>query len=140
MTTIAQTKRTVGTGIALVEQPLFQLQVAQATAKLESARAWLYDRLEEMWEKTNAGQAVPMAERGVALLAATNATQEAAAAVEIAYRAAGASANFRRSSLQRALRDVNAATQHAGTAPLQQLEAGAVILGLSPKTNPMLAF
>lgn len=136
VTKIAQSKRNPATGVPLVEQPLFQLQVAQATARLESARAWLYDRLEAMWEKTNAGQAVPMFERGVTLLAATNATQEAAAAVEIAYRAAGASANFRRSSLQRALRDVNA-TQHVATAPLQQLEAGAVILGLPPKNFMM---
>jgi alkylation response protein AidB-like acyl-CoA dehydrogenase len=138
VTAIAQTKRNVTTGIPLVEQPLFQLQVAQATAKLESARAWLYDCLEAMSEKANAGQAIPMSERAITLLAATNATQEAAAAVEIAYRAAGASANFRRSLPQRALRDVNAATQHAATAPLQQLEAGAVILGL-PSKNPMLA-
>jgi indole-3-acetate monooxygenase len=134
---VAQRKRQVATGVPLIEQPLFQLQIAQATAKLESARAWLYQRLEDMWQKANLQQAIPPSERALGLLAATNATQQAAAAVEIAYRAGGASANFRHSSLQRALRDVNAATQHAATAPAQLLAAGGMLLGL-PAQNPML--
>ncbi len=137
VTRIAQGKRQAATGVPLVEQPLFQLQIAQATAKLESARAWLYERLEDMWNKANNEQAIPMPERALGLLAATNATQEAAAVVEIAYRAGGASANFRRNSLQRALRDVNAATQHAATAPAQLLAAGGMMLGLGPE-NPMM--
>ena len=53
------------------------------------------------------------------LLAAANATRSAAAAVDILYTLAGATANYRRSPLQRALRDIHAATQHMGTAPQQ---------------------
>ena len=52
-----------------------------------------------------------------AVLAAANATRSAAAAVDLLYTAAGATANYRHSPLQRALRDIHAATQHVGTAP-----------------------
>jgi alkylation response protein AidB-like acyl-CoA dehydrogenase len=71
-------------------------------------------------------------ERAHILLAAANATRSAATAVDIVYTAAGARANYRSSPLQRALRDVHAATQHMGTAPQQFESAGRMLLGLQP--------
>jgi hypothetical protein len=60
------------------------------------------------------------------------------AAVDILYTAAGASANYRRSPLQRALRDVHAATQHVGTAAPQFESAGRMLLGLPPLQSLIL--
>jgi alkylation response protein AidB-like acyl-CoA dehydrogenase len=130
-------KRNAWTGRTLREQQLFQLQYAQATARTEAARSWHYSCLQSMWDRTVEGQPVTLEERATALLAATNATHEAAAAVEIAYRAGGGSANMRTSRLQRALRDVNATTQHAASALPQFPSAGAMLLGLAPE-NPMI--
>ena len=53
--------------------------------------------------------------------------------------AAGATANYRRSLLQRALRDIHAVTQHIGAAPLQYESAGRMLLGLPP-LNPLILF
>jgi alkylation response protein AidB-like acyl-CoA dehydrogenase len=137
MMSVAQTKRHPQSGALQTEQPLVQLQTAQATAKLESARSWLYHCLEGMWAKAQRSEPVPLEERALGQLAVTNATQEAAAAVQIAYRAGGASANYRRSPLQRSLRDANAVTQHFAAAPNQLLGAGAMLLGQPPQ-NPLL--
>jgi indole-3-acetate monooxygenase len=52
--------------------------------------------------------------------------------VDIIYTTAGASANYRRSPFQRALRDIHAATQHMGTAPQQFESAGRMLVGLPP--------
>jgi len=132
VSTVARSKRSPLATAPLIEQPLFQQQIAQATAKVESARTWLYARMQDMSDKAQRGEPVTLSERGMSQLAATNATHESAAAVELAYRAGGASANFRRSPLQRALRDANAVTQHFATAPAQYPAAGAVLLGLPP--------
>ena len=79
---------------------------------------------------------VSFEERADLLLAAANATRSAASAVDIVYTAAGATANYRRSPLQRALRDNHALTQHIATALHQYESAGRMLLGLQPLQPP----
>jgi indole-3-acetate monooxygenase len=116
----------------LREKPLFQTQFAQGVALVRSARAWLHAVIARLWEKTVRGELVSVQERAEGLLAATNATRLAAAAVELAYTAGGGSANYRRSPLQRQMRDIHAVTQHIGTAPTQYEASGRMLLGLPP--------
>mgnify|MGYP003556244868 CR=1 FL=1 len=52
--------------------------------------------------------------------------------MDLVYTIAGGTANYRRSPLQRALRDIHAVTQHIGAAPQQYEEAGRLLLGLEP--------
>jgi indole-3-acetate monooxygenase len=49
-----------------------------------------------------------------------------------AYTAGGGSADYRRSPLQRQMRDIHAVTQHIGTAPPQYETSGRMLLGLRP--------
>ena len=51
---------------------------------------------------------------------------------------AGATANYRRSPLQRALRDIHAVTQHIATAPSQYESAGRMLVGLPPLQSRIL--
>jgi hypothetical protein len=67
----------------LHEKPLFQVQFAQAVALVNSARARLHAAIGEVWEKSLQVQLNSMRERAECLLAATNATRSAAAAVGI---------------------------------------------------------
>ncbi len=136
---LAQTKQPAGTAGLLRERPMFQFRVAEAVALVRSARAWLYASVHQSWESLRAQGQVSLAERADLLLAAANATRSAAAAVDIVFTAAGATANYRRSLLQRALRDIHAVTQHIGTAPLQYESAGRMLLGLPP-LNPLILF
>jgi alkylation response protein AidB-like acyl-CoA dehydrogenase len=121
---LAQAKKpNVGTE-TLRDRSLFQVRIAEAVALVRSARAWLHMTVEQTWQSHLAHGQVSIDERADLLLAAANATRSAAAA--------GASANYRRSPLQRALRDLHAATQHVGTAAPQFESAGRMLLGLPP--------
>lgn len=111
---------------------MFQGRVAEAVALVRSAHAWLYASVHQSWESLQVQGQVSLAERADLLLAAANATRSAATAVDIVYTAAGATANYRRSRLQRALRDIHAVTQHVGTALQQYESAGRMLVGLPP--------
>ena len=129
---LAPTKRAmVGTGV-LRDQPFFQARIAEAVALVRSARAWLHTAVQQAWASTLTSGTASVAERADLLLAAVHATRSAAEAVQLVYTVAGGTANYRRSALQRALRDVHAVTQHIGTAPQQYEEAGRMVLGLEP--------
>jgi alkylation response protein AidB-like acyl-CoA dehydrogenase len=114
----------------LHEKPLFQVQFAQTVALVSSARAWLHAVISRISEKTVYGKPVLIQDRAEGLLAATNATRSAAAAIELAYTAGGGSANYRRSPLQRQMRDIHAVTQHIGTAPTQYETSGRMLFAL----------
>ena len=132
----AQDKVPVMSQEPLRARPLFQPQIAEATAA--AARAWLYTIADEVWQMAQEGE-VPLAERNLLWLAAAQATKCAQAAIVTVYLASGASANYNRSLLPRALRDIHALTQHLGTAPQAFVSAGRVLAGLEPD-NPLLAF
>jgi alkylation response protein AidB-like acyl-CoA dehydrogenase len=137
--TLAPSKRAVvGTGV-LRDNPLFQARIAEAVALVGSSRAWLHSTVRQAWKTTSAGGVASLAERAELNLAALNATRQAADAVQLVYMLAGGTANYRRSSLQRSMRDVHAVTQHVGMAPQQYEDAGRMLLGLSP-LGPLLRF
>ena len=68
--------------------------------------------------------------RAALRLAATHATEAAAAAVDDAYGLAGGSAIYETSPLQRRFRDVHAATQHMLVGPSTWELTGRALLGL----------
>jgi indole-3-acetate monooxygenase len=107
-------------------------------ALVRSARAWLHTSVQQAWESMLARGQVSFEERTDVLLAAASATRSAASAVDMVYTAAGATANYRRSPLQRALRDIHAVTQHIATAPQQYESAGRMLLGLPPLQPPLI--
>jgi alkylation response protein AidB-like acyl-CoA dehydrogenase len=129
---VAQRKTPRLSSSPLREQSLFQTQLAQAVALVSSSRAWLHEVVTKIWEKTRHGAEASFAERAEFLLAATNATRSSAAAVELAYTAGGGSANYRKSPLQRQMRDMHAVTQHIALAPSQYENSGRMLLGLPP--------
>jgi Acyl-CoA dehydrogenase, C-terminal domain len=94
--------------------------------------------VQQTWDAMRSRAEVTIAERADVLLAASNATRSAATAVDIVYTAAGATANYRRSPLQRALRDIHAVTQHIATAPSQYESAGRMLMGLQPLSPRIL--
>jgi alkylation response protein AidB-like acyl-CoA dehydrogenase len=135
---LAHSKRPAGTTELLRDRPLFQVRLAEAVALVRSARAWLYAAVQQACEARRARGQVTFEERADLLLAAANATRSAASAVDIAYTIAGGTANYRRSSLQRSLRDIHAVTQHIATVPHQYESAGRMLVGLPPLQPPLI--
>jgi alkylation response protein AidB-like acyl-CoA dehydrogenase len=119
------------------DRPAFQARLGESVAQLRAARAWLHAAVEQAWDGTRERGSASLSERTDLVLAGTHATHTAAAVVRAMYVEAGGSANYRRSPLQRALRDVHAATQHVGIGPHWFEEGGRLLLGLSP-SRPMI--
>lgn len=137
ITTIAPAKRSVFATRLLSETPATQTELAQAEASLRSARAFLFETVESVWQSVERADTPTTQERAVLRLAATNATTSAARATDIAYQLGGGSSIYSDNILQRQFRDVHTATQHIATSPATYEMAGRVFLGLSPGT-PML--
>jgi indole-3-acetate monooxygenase len=138
MTLVPSKRAIVGPGV-LRDNPLFQARIAEAVALVSSSRVWLHSVIAQAWDATVTGGSVAPAGRAELLLAALNATSRAAEAVQLVYRLAGGTANYRYSLLQRCLRDIHAVTQHVGMAPQQYEEAGRMLLDLEP-LQPLLRF
>jgi indole-3-acetate monooxygenase len=132
---LAQTKQPAGATTLLREHALFHSRLAEAVALVRAAWAWLYAAVQQTWEAMGTRGEVTVAERADVLLASAHATRSAAAAVDLVYTTAGATANSRRSPLQRALRDIHAVTQHIAMAPSQYDPLGACWWGCHP-CNP----
>jgi hypothetical protein len=76
------------------------------------------------------GEALSWEQRGLIWLASTQAATQAIQAVELLFTAAGASAVYTNTGLERCWRDVRTAAQHLAVAPTNFEIAGQLSLGL----------
>ncbi|MEO7262430.1 MAG: acyl-CoA dehydrogenase family protein [Jatrophihabitantaceae bacterium] len=129
---LALTKTPFRTGRLLADREVLQAVVARATALIESGHHYLLVSMQALWQAGAAGAAPTVRQRAQARLAGVHATEAAAEAVLLCYRAAGSTALYRNSPLQRLLRDVNAATQHYGISATGYEMAGRALLGMEP--------
>lgn len=117
----------------LAERPAVQAELARADAAVRSARAFVTETVSQCWESAEHG---PIGDEHKRLLrlAANNAVERSAAAVDLCYHAGGGTAVYRNSPLQRLFRDVHVATQHAMTAPRMLEPLGRMLFGLPTNT------
>lgn len=132
--TMARTKTTPGSKRTLAQSELVQQTVAKAEARLRSARAFLYEAVEE----ASAGEGPPSIEARARLrLAAAHAAVEAAAVTALAYEAGGGSAIYAKSPLQRHFRDAHVVTHHIMVSPSAAVQAGRILLGVESDTTTL---
>jgi len=131
---VAGTKKPAQSGRTLAERPVVQAQVAAAEAARRSARALVRETVEEVWAAADDGELTGEHKRRLRL-AATNATWQSAAAVDLMYHAGGGSSIHESSSLQRVFRDVHVATQHGMVAERTYEPLGRMALGLPTDTS-----
>jgi alkylation response protein AidB-like acyl-CoA dehydrogenase len=134
---IAGAKTPVRTTTMLRDTADAQVRVSQAEALVRSARLFLFDSLERLWQGLLATGEVTMEARAQARLAASHAVASAVQAVDVMYVAAGANAVYTSCLLERAFRDVHVITQHIGVHPRVMQTTGRVLFGLEPDT-PLL--
>jgi alkylation response protein AidB-like acyl-CoA dehydrogenase len=126
---LAGAKRPQGSSRTLAERTVVQADLAEADAARRAARHLLDRAVADAWAVAETGTADDSTT--VALRqAATHAMTTAARTVDTCYTAAGGAAVYETSPLQRVLRDVHVATQHAMVAPRTMEVVGRARFGL----------
>src|ERR1700746_645838 len=91
----------------LRDNNVVQSDVAQSEARLRSARAWLYQSLEEITREVERAGHITLEQRMVIRLASTFAIHQSMRVVDMAYHAAGSSAIFEANPFERRFRDIH---------------------------------
>src|SRR5580700_7815930 len=131
---LAEGKTPIGGSAKLRDKASAQADVGKAEALVRSARAFLIDELQGIWDTVAKGEVPSVPQRAVARLAAAQAASASAQAVDLIYNAAGGTALYETSLIERCFRDVHATTQHVGIASANFEISGRVLLGLDPGT------
>jgi alkylation response protein AidB-like acyl-CoA dehydrogenase len=132
---LAAVKTAFGATVVLNEQAHVQETAARAHALLRSARHWLYGAERELWEAVLAGDDGTPQQRADARLATVHAMHSAVAAVDLIHRAAGTTAIYARSPIERCFRDLHTAEADVAVGRGVVRTAGRVVLGL-PANDP----
>jgi alkylation response protein AidB-like acyl-CoA dehydrogenase len=127
---LAGTKTPLGMESTLSTRTTTQLAVCEAIATTRSARALLVEETTRVWEMVQAGTPVTPEQQGFLRIAATHATTASSGAVDRMFTAAGGTAVYASSPLQRCLRDVHMITQHLFVAPPTYEMIGKILLGV----------
>jgi alkylation response protein AidB-like acyl-CoA dehydrogenase len=122
----------LSTGVRLRDDATAQLALARAEALVGSSRAFMIAAIADMWETLESGHDVTLSQRTNFRLALATVFNACRDAVEEIYRAAGGRSVFRSSGLDRHLRDIVTACQHALFQPSSYIAAGRAMLGLAP--------
>ena len=132
---LAPTKKSgggVGSTTVLRDNAVIQSRAAKATGRLRSARAFLLQMLQEVWETSATSGTLPLEQRAHLRLAITGAMNAARKVVDFAYHAAGTTAIFEGSPFERRFRDIHAALAQ-GQAHMSNFEsAGQALFGIEP--------
>lgn len=121
----------------LRERPGVQVTVAKAEALLGSARAYFYESMQTVWDEVRSDGEAKLTSMATLRSASCHAAISSAEAVDLMYNAGGGTSIYSKSLLQRAFRDVHAATQHVAVAPDSMEDVGRVMFGLEP-SGPFL--
>jgi alkylation response protein AidB-like acyl-CoA dehydrogenase len=116
----------------LAARTTIQAKVARAEALVGSGRAYVREATRDTWETVSRGERPSPDQRAVFRLAIAHAMDSAVEAVDLMYRAGGATSIYARSRLDRCLRDVHTAAAHVWVAPDTYELAGRLLLGLDP--------
>jgi alkylation response protein AidB-like acyl-CoA dehydrogenase len=116
----------------LSEDPVVQWQVAQAKAKLESARSYLLGVLTEIWAEVVARDKITVEQRMAIRLSSTYAIHQAKEAADLVYEMAGATAIFNANPFERRFRDLHTLTQQLQGRKAHFQTVGAFLFGNKP--------
>jgi alkylation response protein AidB-like acyl-CoA dehydrogenase len=132
---LAETKKPgggLGSPNVLRDNAVVQSNVARATGRLKSARAYLLQMLEEIWDTSTTTGTFSLEQRALLRVAITGAMNESRKVVDFAYHSAGTTAIFEGSAFERRFRDMHTALAQ-GQAHLSNFEsAGLALMGIEP--------
>lgn len=109
---MAKEKTPQGSSTALAMKPATHRRVAEAEAKLRSARLFFHHTIDTAWQIAQQSQTAGVDAKRDLRLATTHAVHSAAEVVDSIYTLAGGTSVYLKSPIQRHFRDVHVATQH----------------------------
>lgn len=119
-----------GSSRSMSERAVAQADTARAEARVRSARALIDEAIGLAWGDAESEGRVSDEHRRLIRLATTHAAEAAVGAVTSCFRTAGGSAVYEGNLLQRLLRDVQVAAQHAMVSPRVFEPLGRISFGL----------
>lgn len=134
---LAAAKKPGGSKRTLAERAPVQAAVARSEGLVDSGRAFVAEAVGEAWRAAESEGEIQVGGRAKLRLAATHATRTAVAAVDLMHEAAGGSAIYSRSPLERRFRDIHTASAHAMVAPASLELVGRIRLGLETDTGQL---
>jgi alkylation response protein AidB-like acyl-CoA dehydrogenase len=126
---VVRTKRGWG-GVPLKDTGRMQQAIAEGTAMIGAASAYLYATGEAFWQAVLAGEEPDARARARVRLAAAHAANESIRAVDLLHRSLATSAVQQSSPLDRIFRDIHTAGAHVMIGPLVYEAAGRAELGV----------
>jgi len=127
---LATQKKPRGSANLLKDRVEAQNAVADAERILGSARSYVFEQVNDIWDTVENGELPTDRQKALLQLACSGAANETVHAVEKLVSAAGASANFMSSPLERCLRDIGVVRQHIMVSPQHNPAIGRVLLGM----------
>lgn len=125
---LATTKIPTMSQLVLADRVTAQASLGRARALVSSARGYLEGALQSLWDRVQAGHAPTLEDRGDLWLASAHSGHTAHASIDMLYTAAGATAVYATSPLDRCLRDARTALQHVCTQEIHFELAGRLAL------------
>lgn len=110
---LAGGKVSITGGARLGERNYVQLELGKAEATLRSARAFLYEQVDAVWESLAQQPSASPGDVNLLRIAACHAARTAAQVAHVAFSLAGTTAIYKDHPLQHQLRDAQVVAQHA---------------------------
>jgi alkylation response protein AidB-like acyl-CoA dehydrogenase len=129
-TELAGRKTRVGSTVPLRERETVQATVGRAEALHRAGRAFLVDAMTELLAAVDVGGSRLVEARAMLRVACAHAAENALRIVDMIAADAGAVSIFESCALERAIRDVQAATKHIAMSTSSYVVSGRLALGL----------
>jgi alkylation response protein AidB-like acyl-CoA dehydrogenase len=131
--TTAERKTPLGSVKTLRHRASVQAAIADAEARLRSARLLFYHTLEEAWQRAVRGDHPSLEDRADLMLASTHAVHTASQVADLMHRSAGTSGIYARNRLERHFRDAQTLRHHGFLCESRLETVGQVYLGVEPE-------
>lgn len=130
---IVDRKTPLGSTNTIRHRPAVQFAVADAEARLRSARLLFYDALNTTWQRALANASPTLEQRADLMLACAHAVRASAQVADLMHRMGGTSGIYTRSPLERHFRDAQTVRLHGFVSEARLETVGQVYLGVEPE-------
>lgn len=125
-----------GSAVTLKEKQSFQKKFATAEALVRSAGNYLYQSLQDCWNKVQHGEPASSEDKAALILAAAHVNKSCVEAADLVFSSAGTTGVYKRNKISRHFTDLQVVRQHGFINENRFETAAQLLLGVSPDFFP----